>query len=41
MEEISLNFGKIKITYTMQKRADGSGGGNVEAGWDLQMNKMY
>lgn len=41
MEEISLNFAKIKITYTMQKRADGSGGGNVEAGWDLQMNKMY
>lgn len=41
MEEISLNFGKIKITYTTQKRADGSGGGNVEAGWDLQMNKMY
>ena len=41
MEEISLSFGRIKITYTMQKRADGSGGGQVEAGWDVQSNKMY
>ena len=41
MEEILLSFSKIKITYTMQKRADGSGGGNVEGGWDVKANKAY
>jgi type VI secretion system secreted protein Hcp len=39
MEEISLNFAKIQITYTMQKRPDGSGGGQVAAGWDVKANK--
>jgi len=39
MEEIMLNFAKIRTTYTMQKRADGSGGGNVVGGWDLTTNK--
>ncbi len=39
LEEISFNFGKIEWTYTQQKRADGSGGGNVAAGWDLEANK--
>jgi type VI secretion system secreted protein Hcp len=38
MEEISLNFAKIKITYTMQKRQDGSGGGQVIAEWDVEKN---
>jgi type VI secretion system secreted protein Hcp len=38
LEEISFNFGKIEWTYTQQKRADGGGGGNVSAGWDLQQN---
>jgi type VI secretion system secreted protein Hcp len=38
LEEVSFNFGKIEWTYTQQKRADGSGGGNVAAGWDLQKN---
>src|SRR5580692_4501915 len=33
-ESVSFNFGKIKWTYTQQKRADGSGGGNVSGGWD-------
>lgn len=38
-EAVSLSYGKIKWTYTQQKRADGAGGGNVSAGWDLTANK--
>lgn len=38
-ESISFNYGKLQWTYTQQKRADGSGGGNVAAGWDLEANK--
>lgn len=38
-EVITFNYGKIKWTYTQQKRADGAGGGNVSAGWDLTANK--
>ena len=40
-ENVSLNFAKVKWTYTQQKRADGSGGGNVAGGWDLAANKVY
>jgi type VI secretion system secreted protein Hcp len=40
-EAVSFNYGKIKWTYTQQKRADGSGGGNVPGGWDLTANKVY
>jgi type VI secretion system secreted protein Hcp len=40
-EKVSLNFAKVKWTYTQQKRADGSGGGNVAGGWDLTANKVY
>jgi type VI secretion system secreted protein Hcp len=39
MEEVRFDYGKIKWTYTQQKRPDGSGGGNVTAGWDLTANK--
>ena len=39
-ETLSLSYGKIKWTYTQQKRADGAGGGNVSAGWDLTTNKV-
>jgi len=39
IETISFNYGKIQWTYTQQKRGDGSGGGNVSAGWDLEQNK--
>lgn len=39
-EAVSLSYGKIKWTYTQQKRADGAGGGNVSAGWDLTANKV-
>ena len=38
-ETVNFNYGKIEWTYTQQKRADGGGGGNVAAGWNLQTNK--
>ncbi|NOZ70010.1 MAG: type VI secretion system tube protein Hcp [Deferribacteres bacterium] len=38
-ESVSFNYGKIEWNYIKQKRADGSGGGNVPAGWDLEKNK--
>jgi len=38
-ESVTFNYGKIEWTYTQQKRADGSGGGNVGTGWDLEANK--
>jgi type VI secretion system secreted protein Hcp len=38
-EKVSFSYGKIKWTYTQQKRSDGIGGGNVSAGWDLTANK--
>ena len=40
-EAVSFNFGKVKWTYTQQKRADGTGGGNVAGGWDLMGNKVH
>ena len=40
-ESVAFNYGKIKWTYTQQKRSDGSGGGNVTGGWDLTANKVY
>ena len=38
-EVVSFDYGKITWTYTQQKRTDGSGGGNVSAGWSLIANK--
>jgi type VI secretion system secreted protein Hcp len=38
-ETVSFNYGKIKWTYTQQKRKDGSKGGNVVGGWSLIENK--
>src|SRR5262249_51821707 len=38
-ESVSFNYGRIKWTYTQQKRPDGTGGGNVTGGWDLTANK--
>ncbi|WP_035055140.1 Hcp family type VI secretion system effector [Andreprevotia chitinilytica] len=38
-EAVSFSYGKIKWTYTQQKREDGAGGGNVSSGWDLTANK--
>ncbi len=34
--EVALNYGKVKYTYEQQKRGDGSGGGQVIAGWNLE-----
>ncbi len=39
LEEISFNYGKIELAYTQQNRADGSGGGQIAAGWNLETNK--
>ena len=39
LETVAFSYGKIKWQYTQQKRADGAGGGNVVAGWDLTANK--
>ena len=39
LEEVSFNYGKIEWTYTQQKRADGSGGGQVATGWNLETNR--
>jgi type VI secretion system secreted protein Hcp len=39
-EKISFSYGKISWVYTQQKREDGTGGGNVSAGWDLTKNKL-
>ena len=39
VETVSFNYGTISWTYTQQKRDDGSGGGNVAAGWSLIENK--
>jgi type VI secretion system secreted protein Hcp len=33
-EEVCIDYGKIVWTYTQQKRADGSPGGNVAGGWN-------
>jgi type VI secretion system secreted protein Hcp len=38
-ETVHLNYGTIEWTYTQQKRADGSGGGNVTAKYDLTAGK--
>ncbi|MBA6097069.1 MULTISPECIES: type VI secretion system tube protein Hcp [Pseudomonas] len=41
IEVVQLNYGRIKTTYTRQKRTDGSAGGNVTGGWDRINNKKY
>lgn len=38
---VTMNYGKIKLNYIKQKRADGTGGGNVPAGWNLETNKHF
>jgi type VI secretion system secreted protein Hcp len=39
-ESVGFNYGTIKWTYTQQKRADGSQGGNTTGGWSLTENKI-
>lgn len=41
LEVIQLNYGRIKTTYTQQRRIDGGGGGNIAGGWDRIGNKKY
>jgi type VI secretion system secreted protein Hcp len=38
-ESVSFSYGWIRQSYVKQNRADGTGGGNFQAGWDLQANK--
>ncbi len=38
-ESVTFDYGKIEWTYTQQKRADGTGGGQIAANWDLRFNK--
>lgn len=40
VEHISIDFGKIIITYVKQNRQGGGAIGNISAGWDLQKNCM-
>jgi type VI secretion system secreted protein Hcp len=39
LEEVTFNYGKIELSYTTQNRADGSGAGQVAAGWDVLAGK--
>ncbi|MFH7479412.1 Hcp1 family type VI secretion system effector, partial [Pseudomonas syringae pv. tagetis] len=41
IEILQLKYGRIKATYTLQKRSDGAAGGNVTGGWDRIGNKIY
>ena len=34
-ESVRLTYGAIEWTYTQQKRADGTAGGNVAAKWSV------
>lgn len=37
-ETLSLNFGKVEVTYTIQNN-DGSAGAESTAGWDIRANE--
>ncbi len=37
-ETVKINYGKIELSYTKQKRAGGGAAGQVASGWDLQRN---
>ena len=37
-EQVSLNFGKVKVKYTEQKK-DGKKGAQPELGWDISANE--
>ncbi|WP_122253342.1 Hcp family type VI secretion system effector [Pseudomonas savastanoi] len=40
-ETVRLNYGRMKMTYTQQKRSDGQGGGQIVGGWDGMASKVY
>lgn len=39
LEEVTLNFGSIHITYQPQSDTGGGGEGSVEGGWSLKTNQ--
>ena len=39
-EAVSFNYGTIKWTYSAQKRADGTSGGQTTGGWSLTEHKV-
>ena len=41
MEEVQINFGRIHVVYTQQKRSDGAAAGNISGGWDRIANKRF
>jgi type VI secretion system Hcp family effector len=40
-ERVRINFGRMRIVYTRQKRADGGAAGNISGGWDRIANKRF
>ncbi|MBP7148212.1 MAG: type VI secretion system tube protein Hcp [Acidobacteria bacterium] len=40
-ENVTLNFGKVKVSYQAQKPDGAADGGPVEGGWDMQKNAEY
>ncbi|MEE3936494.1 type VI secretion system tube protein Hcp [Pseudomonas viridiflava] len=41
VEVITLNYGRIKLEYSQQRRADGGSAGIVSGGWDRIANKPF
>src|ERR1700712_2725680 len=41
LEHVQINFGRVRILYTQQKRSDGAAAGNVTGGWDRIANKRF
>jgi type VI secretion system secreted protein Hcp len=37
-EHVSINFGKVQWTYTLQSRQGGWAAGNIASGWNLERN---
>ena len=40
-KSLTLNYGRIGIQYTQQRRSDGKGSGSIAGGWDRVGNKKY
>lgn len=39
VENVTFNYGEVKVNYVKQARKGGGGSGNMEAGWNLETNK--
>ena len=37
-ENVTLNFGKVKVSYQPQKKDGSKDGGPVDMGWDISAN---